>query len=187
MAGRAIERERQSAMSVFGRKSAVQKSRRATVDSAGFMAGPDISILDSINIALTEILEYTIYCTLVLIMGANMEEANNKQIVKYSAISPSVLFHRMRTDLAGRWDQNKMVDAVRRWLRPPVKRKIASALPEQRRSTSNIIIPDAHDPFMLLAKSDPMSNLLAENHRLRNLIDEILTDDRRFRSLEYRS
>ncbi len=80
-----------------------------------------------------------------------------------------------------------MVDAVRRWLRPPVKKRIESAHPEQRRSSPHIIIPDANDPFMLMAKSDPMSNLLAENNRLRNLIDEILTDDRRTRFLEFRN
>ena len=120
-------------------------------------------------------------------MGANMEGVNNKQVVKYSSISPAVLFHRMRTDFHGRWDQNKMVDAVRRWLRPAKKKKVASHRNELPRTSPNIIIPDANDPFMLLAKSDPMSNLLAENHRLRNLITEILTEDRRSRFLEFRN
>ena len=115
-----------------------------------------------------------------------MEGVNNKQIVKYSSISPSVLFHRMRTDLHGRWDQNKMVDAVRRWLRPAKKKKATHHRVELLKASPHIIIPDANDPFMLLAKSDPMSNLLAENHRLRNLINEILTDDRRSRSHEFR-
>lgn len=143
--------------------------------------------MDSILIALSGILEYTIYCTLVLIMGANMEDVSKKQIVKYSSISPAVLFHRMRTDLNGRWDQSKMVDAVRRWLRPAKKKSVVHNRTELRRASPNIIIPDAHDPFMLLAKSDPMSSLLAENNRLRNLIDEILTDDRRTRFLESRN
>ena len=80
-----------------------------------------------------------------------------------------------------------MVDAVRRWLRPVNKKKITNNGAEQPRTSPNIIIPDAHDPFMLLAKSDPMSNLLAENNRLRNLIDEILTDNRRSRFLEFRN
>ena len=137
--------------------------------------------------AFSGIFEYTTYCTLVLITGADMEDSNRKQIVKYSSTSPSVLFHRMRTDLTVRWDQNKMVDAVRRWLRPASNKKIANNGAEQRRRSPNIIIPDAHDPFMLLAKSDPMSNLLAENNRLRNLIDEILTDERRSRFLEFRN
>ncbi|MGB5484608.1 hypothetical protein [Parasphingorhabdus sp.] len=116
-----------------------------------------------------------------------MEDANTKQIVKYSAISPAVLFHRMRTDLNGRWDQSKMVDAVRRWLRPPAKKRVADNRTEQHRSSPHIIIPDAQDPFMLMAKSDPMSHLLAENHRLRNLINEILHEDRRSRVPEFRN
>jgi hypothetical protein len=149
--------------------------------------GIDISILDSILFALYGILQYTIYCGLILTLGVNMEDTNRRQLVKYSPISPAVLFHRMRTDLHGRWDQSKMVDAVRRWLRPPVNKKTANIRTEQRRPASNIIIPDAQDPFMLLAKGDPMSNLLAENNRLRNLIDEILLQDRRTNFLEYRN
>lgn len=145
-----------------------------------------ISILVSIFIALSGILEYTTCCGLLLTLGVDMEDTNRRQIVKYSPISPAVLFHRMRTDINQRWDQSKMVDAVRRWLRPPKQKRIADNRAEQCKTSSNIIIPDAHDPFMLLAKSDPMSNLLAENNRLRNLINELLVEDRRTHSPEFR-
>ena len=114
-----------------------------------------------------------------------MENTNNKQMVAYSPISPSVLFYRMRTDLNGRWDQSKMVRSVRRWLRPPKKKTATNNHSKPDRATSSLIIPDAHDPFMLLAKSDPMSNLLAENQRLRSLINELLREDRRTKSPEF--
>lgn len=146
----------------------------------------DRLILVQIGVALFEPLRYTTCCGLLLTLGVNMEDATTKQIVKYSPISPSVLFHRMRTDISGRWDQSKMVSSVRRWLRPPKKKTETNNRAKPNGSPSSLIIPDAHDPFMLLAKSDPMSNLLAENHRLRNLINELLREDHRTHSTEFR-
>lgn len=114
-----------------------------------------------------------------------MDNASKKQIVKYSAINPSVVFHRIRTGMTGKWDQNKMVRSVRQWLRPTRKQTTAKnkSIPPQRKATS-LIIPDANDPFMLMAKSDPMSSLLAENQRLRNLINDIVREDRRSNALK---
>ena len=112
-----------------------------------------------------------------------MAASNNKQIVTYSPFNPSVLFHRMRTGLHGKWDQNRMVASVRRWLRPPRKKTASNRRLNQAKTPPCLIIPDAHDPFMLLAKSDPMSSLLAENQRLRNLINDLVREDRRTKSL----
>ncbi|MEO9633745.1 MAG: hypothetical protein ABJF89_08845 [Parasphingorhabdus sp.] len=106
-----------------------------------------------------------------------MEDSKSKQIVRYSPNSPAVLFHQMRADLQNRWDQSKMVGLVRDWLRPPRKKASIRNSSKFRRRPANIIIPDANDPFMLMAKSDPMSNLLAENHRLKNLINELVRED----------
>lgn len=109
-----------------------------------------------------------------------MDGAKSTQIVKYSPISPSVLFHRIRSGMTGKWDQSKMVHSVRKWLRPskPKSSKKHRKLSSPTK-TAGLIIPDANDPFMLLAKSDPMSSLLAENQRLRNLINDLVREDRR--------
>ncbi|MEP2988205.1 MAG: hypothetical protein ABJN65_08135 [Parasphingorhabdus sp.] len=109
-----------------------------------------------------------------------MEDAKTKQIVRYSPISPSVLFHRLRSGMTGKWDQNKMIRSVRQWLRPPRKKASVKDVDSQPSARApNLIIPDANDPFMLMAKSDPMSSLLAENQRLRNLINDLVREDRR--------
>lgn len=114
-----------------------------------------------------------------------MEEVKTKQIVKYSPVNPSVLFHRLRSGVLGKWDQNKMIRSVRQWLRPAGKKKQTEAGRSiSSRKTTTLIIPDANDPFMLLAKSDPMSNLLAENQRLRNIINDLVREDRRSNSLQ---
>ena len=114
-----------------------------------------------------------------------MDGAKPTQIVKYSPISPSVLFHRIRMGMTGKWDQNKMVRSVRKWLRPTRQHSSAKGqkLPPTTKAVG-LIIPDANDPFMLLAKSDPMSNLLAENQRLRNLINDLVREDRRSSTLK---
>lgn len=145
-----------------------------------------ITILVIISLAPKRLAGYTIYCGSIFTLGVDMEDTKNKQIVKYSPISPSVLLHRMRMDLSGRWDQSKMVKSVRQWLRPPKRKATVSKRQKPVQSSVGLIIPDAHDPFMLLAKSDPMSNLLAENHRLRGLIDELVREDSRVRLPEYR-
>ncbi len=114
-----------------------------------------------------------------------MENEKTKQIVKYSPISPSVLFHRLRSGMTEKWDQNKMIRSVRQWLRPPRKKtSVKNVNPQQSVRAPNLIIPDANDPFMLLAKSDPMSSLLAENQRLRNLINDLIREDRRSNTLQ---
>ncbi len=115
-----------------------------------------------------------------------MEKATANQLVEYHPYSPSVLFHRLRSRALGQWQHSKMVKAVRKWLKPPAKQ--ATALPALRPQSlpGKIIIPDADDPFMILAKSDPMSSLLAENQRLRSLIDELVREDRRAGSAHIR-
>jgi len=145
-----------------------------------------ITILVIISLAPKRLAGYTTYCGSIFTLGVDMEDTKNKQIVKYSPINPSVLFHRMRMDLSGRWDQSKMVKSVRQWLRSPKKKAAVAKRQKPLQSSVGLIIPDAHDPFMVLAKSDPMSNLLAENHRLRGLIDELVREDSRLRLPEYR-
>lgn len=109
-----------------------------------------------------------------------MEEVKTKQIVKYSPVNPSVLFHRLRSGVIKKWDQSKMIRSVRQWIRPTRKRKQPEVKNSRSfRKTTTLIIPDAKDPFMLLANNDPMSNLLAENQRLRNLINDLVREDRR--------
>lgn len=88
----------------------------------------------------------------------------------------------MRTNVNHRWEQSTLVGAVLRWLRPPKKKRTMKDQTRRRSSSANIIIPDAHDPFMLLAKDDPMSDLLAENYRLRSLINDLLREERRSNS-----
>lgn len=111
-----------------------------------------------------------------------MVSVKTKEIVKYSPISPSVLFHRMRFGLNEKWDQNKMVRSIRQWLRPARKQSSEKGENRSKHKPAGLIIPDANDPFMLMAKSDPMSSLLAENQRLRNLINDLVREDRRSKS-----
>jgi hypothetical protein len=108
-----------------------------------------------------------------------MVNVKTKEIVKYSPISPSVLFHRMRFGLHEKWDQNKMVRSIRQWLRPARKQTLEKDGKSLKQKPVGLIIPDSNDPFMLMAKSDPMSSLMAENQRLRNLINDLVREDRR--------
>ena len=108
-----------------------------------------------------------------------MVDVKSKEIVKYSPVSPSVLFHRMRSGLNEKWDHNKMVRSIRKWLRPVRKPSLEKCGNRPKHKPTGLIIPDTNDPFMLMAKSDPMSSLLAENQRLRNLINDLVREDRR--------
>lgn len=108
-----------------------------------------------------------------------MDDTHAKQIVKYSPISPSVIFHRMRVGMSGKWDQNKMVRSIKKWLRPHNQEASIKDPKDKVLKSTSLIVPDANDPFMLMAKSDPMSSLLAENQRLKNLINDLIREDRR--------
>ncbi|GAB5486502.1 MAG: hypothetical protein Pars2KO_00720 [Parasphingorhabdus sp.] len=113
-----------------------------------------------------------------------MDNVESKQIVKYSPVNPSVIFHRMRTGMSGKWDQNNLVQSIRKWLRPPKQHSSTKAQNMPLKKPTSLIIPDANDPFMLMAKSDPMSSLLAENQRLKNLINDLVREDRRSSSFK---
>lgn len=109
-----------------------------------------------------------------------------QDVATYNPSHPSVLFHRLKQSVAGAIDFAAFRARLTGWLRKPTlgkntpRRFMRPARSERTRLVqhrSGLIIPRGGEPFMLTETHDTMSSLVAENQRLRLLVDEIIRTD----------
>lgn len=99
------------------------------------------------------------------------------QLVVYNASHPSVIFGKIKSGAIRHWNQSRMVQSINNWLKVPVKRVI-NKTPIRRPGNSGLIVPQPGKSFMLIQSRDMMSDLLAENHRLRKMVDDLVRETR---------
>lgn len=98
-------------------------------------------------------------------------------LVVYNASHPSVIFGKIKTGAIRHWNQNRMIRSINNWLKVPAKRMI-SKTSEKQSGNSGLIVPQPGKSFMLIQSRDMMSDLLAENHRLRQMVDDLVRETR---------
>lgn len=102
----------------------------------------------------------------------------SRQLVIYNASHPSVIFGKIKTGAIRHWNQSKMVKSVNNWLKVPRKQISAEGQQSKPKKPSGLIVPQPGKSFLLIQTTDMMGDLLAENQRLRNMVDELVRETR---------
>jgi hypothetical protein len=71
-----------------------------------------------------------------------------------------------------------MVKSVNNWLKVPRKQISAEGQQSKPKKPSGLIVPQPGKSFLLIQTTDMMGDLLAENQRLRNMVDELVRETR---------
>lgn len=100
----------------------------------------------------------------------------NRQLVIYNASHPSVIFGKLKLGAIKHWNQSRMVKSVNNWLKVPRKQAVAENKSATPPTSSGLIVPEPGKSFMLIQTTDMMGDLLAENHRLRKMVDDLVRE-----------
>lgn len=104
-------------------------------------------------------------------------------LATYNPSHPSVLFHRLKHGLLSRLEVLSLHKRLTAWLRKRThknqqvrrERRLArSGGSRLIRHRSGLIIPVPDQPFLLSETQEAMDDLMAENQRLKRLVDEII-------------
>ncbi len=104
-------------------------------------------------------------------------------LATYNPSHPSVLFHKLKLGLLSRLEVLSLRKRLTTWLRSRTRktkqdwRQARHARGERSRlirHRSGLIIPVPDQPFMLSENYGAMDDLIAENQRLKRLVDEII-------------